>query len=103
IGASVSLPEGQKITSKAKFSSIYVETPQPCEPSNTERSPSPSPPRTQAGMPVLQGTERGVSNREGDTNISASRLSARNRFLLHCHVKKIFLRVVTGEFPGTPF
>ena len=32
-----------------------------------------------------QRTERGVSNREGDTNISSSRLSARNRFLLHCH------------------
>src|SRR5882724_9433547 len=35
--------------------------------------------------PPFTGTERGVSNREGDTNISASRNSARNRFLLHCH------------------
>ena len=37
-----------------------------------------------ARSPVTR-TERGVSNREGDTSISASRLSARNRFLLHCH------------------
>src|SRR3979490_2702134 len=36
-----------------------------------------------ARSPVT-GTERGVSNREGDTSIY-SRLSARNRFLLHCH------------------
>src|ERR1700719_2109763 len=43
-----------------------------------KKSPSPSPLRS-------QGTGRGVSNREGDTSISASRLSARNRFLLHCH------------------
>src|SRR5260370_32033660 len=35
--------------------------------------------------PPVTGTERGVSNREGDTNISASRPSAWNRFLLHCH------------------
>ncbi len=41
--------------------------------------------------PPVTGTERGVSNREGDTNISASRPSAWNRFLLHCH-----------PFSGTP-
>ena len=35
--------------------------------------------------PPVTGTGRGVSNREGDTNISASRHSAWNRFLLHCH------------------
>src|SRR6202035_3356921 len=43
-----------------------------------KKSSSPSPPR-------YQGTERSVLNREGDTNISAARLSARNQFLLHCH------------------
>src|SRR5258708_11279520 len=32
----------------------------------------------------LTGTGRGVSNRERDTSI-LSRLSAGNRFLLHCH------------------
>jgi len=35
--------------------------------------------------PPVTGTERGVSNREGDTRYLGLTTLCRNRFLLHCH------------------
>src|SRR5260370_15094697 len=70
--------EGKNYDQSQLFINLYNDTTASRAVEQLKKSPPPSPLR-------YQGTERGVLNREGDTNISSSRLSARNRFLLHCH------------------
>src|SRR3977135_1810415 len=70
-----SLPQGQNYEQSQILIKPYRDTTASRTIEQLKKSPPPSPLR-------YQGTGRGVSNREGDTNISASRLSARNRFLL---------------------
>src|SRR5438128_2346831 len=70
-------PRGQKMTSEANFIHPNRDT--------TAWRAARTIEKIATARPPVTGTERGVSNREGDTNISAARLSAWNRFLLHCH------------------